>query len=498
MERVFSILSRFSFLIFAFIATIGVLAVSQHVFFWDTIQLGAKHAHWFYEQQFQDFLLPAEIDSGHPPVFGMYLAICWLVFGKTLLVSHLAMLPFVWGSIWGAYQLGIYYGQKNTAWLLLVFLFVDPTFAAQHILISPDVVIVCCFMLAWYAILQNARLLQIIALVIMAVISMRGMMIVAGLFVFDFLYDAISLHCSEYRMKRKFNLNFLLMLGLRKVVLYLPAGVMALTFLVWHYQQTGWIGYHADSSWAPSFAKVGLLGFGKNIVILVWRLLDFGRIFVWVVILGTMIYSVKNFATIYISKIRFNMKWHHLHYLGFVLFLFLTPSLLLHKYLSAHRYLLPIMVWLNVYAYFLIVTALNDTKWQKIASSIVVLGLLMGNFWIYPKTISQGWDSTLAHLPHYELRDKVLNYLEKENIALDRVGTAFPEIGALKYKDLSEREDGMVAKDLTEQEYIYYSNIMNEFTDEEIIALEKEWDRLVKWDKRGVTAIIYQKKRLSE
>lgn len=498
MERTTSIRSRFTFPIFVSIAIIAVLLASQNVFFWDTIQLGSKHAHWYYEQQFQQLLLPAEIDSGHPPVFGMYLALCWMVFGKTLIVSHLAMLPFVWASVWGAYQLGVYYGNRNTAWLLLLFLFVDPTFAAQHILVSPDVIIAAVFMIAWYAILHNARLIQIVALLLMTLVSMRGMMVVAGLYVFDFLYAIIPLHLGKHRIQRKFNSKYYLLLAFRKALLYVPAGLVALFFLIWHYQQTGWIGYHADSSWAPSFEKVDLLGFIKNIVVLIWRLVDFGRIFVWVVICCIIAYSVKKFTTIYLSIIRFNVKWQQLFLLVILLFLVLTPSLLLHKYLSAHRYLLPLMICLTVLVYYLIVNALKDTKWQKIASGIIVIGLLSGNFWIYPKTISQGWDSTLAHLPHYELRTDVLSFLEKENIALDRVGTAFPEIGALKYKDLSDRNEGMVVKDLEQQDYIYYSNIMNEFSDMEIANLEKEWDVIAQWEKRGVVAIIYKKKRLSD
>lgn len=486
--------TNYSLIFFQSIATLAIVWASDHVFFWDTIQLGSKHAHWYYEQQFQYLLLPAEIDSGHPPLFGLYLAFCWTLFGKTLLVSHLAMLPFVWASIWGAFQLGKYYGIPQFAWLLLLFLWVDPTFAAQYLLVSPDVVVAAMFMLTWYAIVQNIRWLQIIAMVILALVSMRGMMVVAGLFIFDCLHDMQGLQCRKYQLKRRFNLKYCLLVAIRKIFIYLPAGLVALAFLMWHYQQTGWIGYHADSSWAPSFAKVSFAGFLKNIVILGWRLVDFGRIFVWLAVIVSIGIGFQKHSAALFKRPRFRQ----LLIMGGILFLVLTPSLLLHQHLSAHRYLLPIMIWLTIFTYYLIINIIPKRNWQKIVSGVVVIGLLTGNFWVYPKTFSQGWDSTLAHLPHYQLRTEVLAFLTQKNIPLAQVGTAFPEIGALKFKDLSEREAGMIAKDLTREEYIYFSNIMNDFSDAEIAELEQDWEVVFYQKQGGVAAWVYHKKRLSE
>ncbi|MFK7937337.1 MAG: ArnT family glycosyltransferase [Saprospiraceae bacterium] len=485
---------KYQLLPFQIIATIAVLTVSDNPFFWDTIQLGSKHAHWYYEQQFSQLLLPAEIDSGHPPLFGLYLAFCWTLFGKSLLVSHLAMLPFVWASVWAVFQLGKYYGTPQIAWLLLLIFFVDPTFAAQHVLVSPDVIVAAMFMLIWYAILHNLRLLQIIAMVILALISMRGMMIVAALFIFDCWCDMQGLQERKHRVQKKFNLQYCTLVMIRKVFIYVPAGLAALAFLVFHYQQTGWIGYHADSSWAPSFAKVDFSGFIKNIAVLGWRLLDFGRVFVWIAVFIGIGIGWKKGKLSFFKQPRI----YQLLLLGVILFLTLTPSLLLHKFLSAHRYLLPIMIWLNVLAYYLIVHVIENKKWKKILSGLVIAGLLTGNLWIYPKTFSQGWDSTLAHLPHYELRAEVLQFLQQQNISLAQVGTAFPEIGALKYKDLTERTEGMLEKDLSQQQYVYFSNIMNDFSDTEIATLERKWQVIFCKKSGGVEAWIYQKERSSD
>ena len=47
---------------------------------------------------------------------------------------------------------------------------------------------------------------------------------------------------------------------------------------MFHYLETGWMGYHENSPWAPAFEKVDFQGAIKNILILGWRLLDFGRV----------------------------------------------------------------------------------------------------------------------------------------------------------------------------------------------------------------------------
>ena len=80
---------------FWLIVTIVTWLVADHSFFWDTVQLASKHAHWYYENNFHYLFLPETINSGHPPLFGMYLAVCWQLLGKSLIVSHFSMLPFL-------------------------------------------------------------------------------------------------------------------------------------------------------------------------------------------------------------------------------------------------------------------------------------------------------------------------------------------------------------------------------------------------------------------
>ncbi|MEA1897674.1 MAG: hypothetical protein U9N53_08430, partial [Bacteroidota bacterium] len=110
--------------------------VSEHIFFWDTVQLASRHAHFYFENNFNELFLPDEIDSGHIPSFGIYLALAWKLFGKSLFVSHFAMLPFLYGIILQAWLLIKKYFPPQLSLPVLILLLADPTLLSQSILVS--------------------------------------------------------------------------------------------------------------------------------------------------------------------------------------------------------------------------------------------------------------------------------------------------------------------------------------------------------------------------
>ena len=46
---------------------------------------------------------------------------------------------------------------------------------------------------------------------------------------------------------------------------------------------TGWIGYHEESTWATCFERVDVMGLILNFGVLGWRIIDFGRIGIWII-----------------------------------------------------------------------------------------------------------------------------------------------------------------------------------------------------------------------
>lgn len=463
---------------FLLLALVATWLSRDHVFFWDTVQLGSKHAHWYYENNFADWWLPAEIDSGHPPVFGMYLALCWKLFGYSLIVSHFAMLPFLWLLIWSLYRIGLHWLGPDKAGYLLWLTLVDPTLAAQAVMVSPDILLAAFFAFGVWAVLERRTLWLTLAALGLGIISMRGMMVAAGLYLFDI--------CIHEKRVGYLGLFGTLRMLVQRAMPFLPVALVVFTFLVQHYHATGWIGYHRDSPWAYGFQRVGLKGMVHNIGVLGWRLLDFGRFFTWLIVgfaLWRIVFS-KNRPDK--SSPMVQAAW-----LLFFMLLVLSPSFLLYKSLHAHRYLLPAYLAASLFCLITIFTFLKTQRSQYLAFTLVFVFLLTGNRWIYPEGIAMGWDGTLAHWPYYELRKEMLEYIDGQKIPLEAIGTAFPEIGPLKFRDLSGQERGMPEKDLTSHHWILYSNVMNDFTDAERTALEKNWKTEKTFDRHGVRFVLY-------
>jgi hypothetical protein len=469
-------------------------SVRNHFFFWDTVQLGSQHAQYFYENGFSTFLLPDEMDSGHPPSFGYYLALAWVLFGKTLVVSHLAMLPFVLGIVWQAYKLGEKFLGEWQAVLFPLVLMCNPVMASQGILVSPDVVLIFFFLMALNSILdKNGKWLSV-AILGLAMVSMRGMMVCAALFLFDVWYNSQKspkfwiiaknlpplsiLTTKPARLENFSKIPNFWKIVLRTFTPYIIGGLTAFSFLLFHYLKKGWIGYHANSEWATAFQIVDFQSFIKNIAILIWRFLDFGHLFIvfTILFLGLIPFRLIKKTQQASSGYQIFKNTKVLWVLLGISILLLTPTLLMYKGLLAHRYLLPIYVILNFLALKL-VSDLKTGKLQPFLFSMIFIGLITGNLWVYPQPISTGWDSTLAHLPYYKLRNDMLRYIENKGMKRSDIGTAFPNLRPSKLVDLTNYTEGgnFSSLDFEKNKYILYSNVMNDFNKDELAILADKW-----------------------
>lgn len=473
---------------FAFVAWV-TWAVRGHFFFWDTVQLASQHADFFYQNNFSTFLLPDEMDSGHPPTFGFYLAIIWRIMGKSLENSHLSMLPFLFGIVWQSWRVGEKLLGEGWAYLFLLLIFVNPVVVSQSVLISPDVVLIFFFLLALNAIFSEKKILLSFAILGLATVSMRGMMVVAALFIFQLLATFGELSKFPERVASTNN-NILSKFPERIASLILPyllGGLAALIFFIYHYFNKGWIGYHAGSSWAEAFQTVDFKGFTKNVILLTWRLVDFGHLFICLTIL-ILTYIIKRT----VGKLfpTTGQLWRLL----LILIVVLTPTLILYQGLLNHRYLLPIYITVCLLCVKLI-SDLKDWRQQLKISAIVFFGLASGNFWVYPQPIATGWDSTLAHLPYYRLRNEMLQFIDNQNISYADIGTAFPNLRSFALIDLKTHPSvsSFVRLDLSKNQYVFYSNVMNELTGEQLHVLKTHW-QVVHILRRGQVEVILYKK----
>lgn len=438
----------------------------QHPFFWDTVQLSSRQAQWYYDQQFQQFLLPDEIDSGHPSGFGMYLASVWLLFGQNLLSSHIAILLFLILILLGIFRLS---KVLNGYWSIYLPFFValDPVVLGQVSLVSPDLALLAFFIWGLVGVLQKRPWLLMFCALALASVSLRGMMAVMALYLFQVFSTE-----QGWRNPKTW---------VQHLWPFVPAGLLAMAFLVYHSWAKSWVGFHADSPWRESFKVLGLKGIFKNGIILGWRVVDYGRVFLCLALIGLWI------------KLGKNWKSRPFFALLLVTFLIQVPHFLLFQGVNAHRYLLPFFLALALFFLQVLQQSKILPRSKRLVLMVVLLGLASGNLWLYPRGVAQGWDSTPRHWPHFALRQQVIHYLDAHQIPLQQVGTTFPEIGPLHWRDLSKRQDGFSPLNLQQNDYVYYSSVMNDFSDQDRAVLFEEWQKVLVLKKTGLLTILFKK-----
>lgn len=445
----------------------------ENGFFWDTIQLASEHGNYYYNNNFSKILLPPELDSGHIPGFGMYITLIWKIFGKSIEISHLAMLPFAFGIVWQINSLCKRFIQEKYIGIALVLIFIDASLMSQITLVSPDVPLVFFFLLALNSIFNNRKTLILISVFCLFLTSMRGMMISVCLVLLD-IY--VNYSYKKYVKKEYIRLLF------KRAMLYLPALLLFITFSTYHYQQTGWIGYHKLSPWANCFERVDFKGFIRNIFFLGWRLIDFGRIGIWVIFFFLLIK--------YKTLIFKDNKNHALYFLFIVLFILLPLNMLWAKNLMGHRYLIPIYLSFSLLTASLLFSDFVNRKFRLMLILIWFVISLTGNLWIYPNKISKGWDSTLAHLPYYKLRLSAIDYIKASKIDFKDVDSFFPNYYTLEEIDLKNDKrhfDNFIIGN--KSKYVFYSNIFN-VDDDVYDYMMKNYKPIKRFEKNKVFIVI--------
>lgn len=467
-----------------FACAVGLVWTVQHdPFFWDTVQLGSKHAHYFYENSLHWLPLPEDIDSGHPPVFGYYLACVWSFFGKNLPASHWAMLPFLLLNVWLLYRLGLRLCGEKWAFWLIPLAFLDPVMAGQSLLVSPDVVLVCGFLFAVEGILGKNKIFATVGILMLCMVSVRGMMTAGALFAWQMLLEVRG---REGESVRNFFARFFIS-AIQKFGLFLPGFAFAAWFFWWHRQATGWVGLHPNSPWMPTFAPAKGWELARNLAVIGWRWLDFGRVFEWLV-LGWLVWKSWPFA-------KNSSETRSLILLLLCLAVFLSPSALLFKNVSAHRYFLPGFLAFHFLVFQLLAQQKLEIRNWKLVLPFLIFALALGNFWIYPRGVAMGWDATLAQLPYHRLRAEAVAFLEKEKIDFQTVGSFFPNLNTGENLLLDGDQRRFADLDFARNEYVFASNVFNDISENDFETLRRDWVLFKKWKQAGVWVEIYRRKQ---
>jgi hypothetical protein len=268
---------------------------------------------------------------------------------------------------------------------------------------------------------------------------------------------------------------------------YAIAVVAFLSFLLYQYQELGWVIITKNKSYSQHRESTSLINALKNSVAFAKNLLEYGRFVIW---LPLLVYLLK-FRKGKNIDLRSKALLIPLFLFLLIFFLGMVPfsNPMGPRYLMICN-LLAILLFFN-----LLYTFEYTSIKKKIAITITVLAFITGHLWIYPATIAQGWDSSLAYLRYYTLEKEMFSFIKQEDISFTQIGTNLPmhnrEYARARNNQTSEFQFASI--NLQENDFYLFSNIENKTRDEEIEMLRKEWVVVKEYTSMGVFLTLYKR-----
>jgi len=455
---------RNKFLFFLLMGVFILLVSNNYGMFDDDILFGSKMGNQLFYNGLFNWIMPDSFDPGHPPFLAFILSIFWRIFGHYLWVSHLAIFPFIIGFFYQLHNFISYFiSNKILRFFAFLLIIIDPSLSTCFVLVNMEIITLYFFFLALNGLLYNNKNIKFIGLFFLSIVSYRSMMLFGGLFLFDVFNKLLF---NKDKIKSIFNSKFL--------SIYIFGCLPGVTFVIWRLLTKGWLQTHPNSPWSGLWHFVDFKYFVRNFIVLIWRYLDFGRIFIMLFIISSFLFFGK--------KILLSKKNKQLLLLSICSILFIAITILSVKNTVGIRYFIVSYICFNFFAFLILIQFFKN---RKIVYTVLFLGLITGNFWIYPKEISQGWRATLGHIPYHSLRLEAIDYLNNEHIEVSEVASFFPNYTSLDLVDF-KGDKRSFSKFNNKNKYVFYSNVYN-LTDEEYYDLDKNYSSLKKFTKHNIT-----------
>lgn len=483
-----NLLKNYNIYLLAIVLAVLINIFSWHLpFFWDTI-LTSTITQYFFEHGFQNLMVPAEFDAGHPPLFYVYVSCIYLILGKNLMATHLSMLPFtILGIISFIQLLHYFFFSKKQQFIGVILFFSIPAVITQQTLVSYDAVLLSLYLAALVSYLNNKKILFSFILIGIVGITLRGLFCLVALSSTIFFIsnniksssnelngadrhpELVSGSINKMNFKSWFKWN----------VYFVPALVIIASWYSYHYTQTGWFFATPSEGWSEQRGFVDGFGLFKNGVSIARSFFDLG-----IVLLS----FLSLFYFLQKRKLdTFTLLWLIPAILFSISFLPFTNPI-------NHRYFLVVYVLML----FPVIQFLSNRR--IVYTVLTTCILLLGHLQIYPVPISNGWDCTLAYTSYHKCIDDFNRTCEK--VWFDErknTATVFPMNASLKQTDLksdSYKMENINGKSIDEVDYVLFSNVGNDFSDEQIFQL-KSWIQFYQVKHGLVEVILYQNPEIS-
>ncbi len=444
--------------ILSIIGTILILCFSNIPFFWDNVSI-SQIADVYYQNHLRITIMPPTMDYGAFTLYAYYLAIFWTIFGKSLLVSHIAFIPVFVGVLWEIKCIGNLILKDKYLVLFLILIFIDPALLTQSLLIAYDMFLLYFMLHSIRMIWQNRKLAYSFSLIFLSLISVRGVI---------FVFCMLLIHISIWKIRKlKINQHFF--------ALYLPVFCLMMVWMIWHYHNTGWILFTNERN--PFRHLNSPLMVWRSAGFVIWKLIDSGRIVLWLIVSGLglllfVIWRKKSNCKILAATFLIPLIIYSL-----ILIIISNPV--------GHKYFLVTDVFLSFICTILVFGIPN----KKIKIGVYILTLIAmvaGNFFMHPQRFGNAWDTSLKVIPFFGAEQQMKDFVETQKIPPRSIFTEFPLTTNRRDTYLTEdfSYSELVADSLGSYPYILFSNVINTADMSPYQKIKNNWE-LIKEIKSG-------------
>lgn len=424
--------------------------------FWDMYGQ-VKTAHYFLETGFKHLLPNGKgfTDNGHFPLYSLYLAGLFRLFGFKLWLAHFSIIPFIIGLL---YQLQTlckrFLTDEQTLWVLLIVL-IHPAIEAQSIYFSSEICFVFFSLWMLNTIKDDRSSRMALSASLLCLLNLRALPLVLIVFVYFTFYKK------------------------QKSAWYVFAGI--LVSLVWmciHVYATGWLFENTEN--IGHRTVLGINGMLKNLFWSFIKFTDYGNIIALIFI-----------ALHYFKQKRIDEPVTFLLMAVASVFVFCVPL----SNPVSNRYFLLIYV-LSVPVFIYSISALSKQK--IIATCLVFILLLMQSNWLKkPNKYGNAWDCNLQSLAYFDVRKELDDFVKQNNINPKEIGAGFQVYFNDEYYLMngSDKEYDLLSDtEMNENQYIADSNICNNYSKQREEYLEKYYTPIKNFTKGNICIILYQRK----
>jgi len=414
-----------------------VLFLSEVPVFWDMYGQ-VKTAHYYLETNFTDLFPNGNgfTDNGYFPIYTIYLAACFKVFGFKLWVAHLSVLPFIVGML---YQLQHFCkrflpGGKTLGVLLLSL--IHPAIVAQSIYFSSEICFVFLGLWMLNAVKDVRASRMALSSTLLCLLNLRALPFVVLVFIY-------------FVFAKK-----------QKAAWYLLSAVLiSIVWLFIHFYISGWFFTNPENIGHRTIS--GLDQMIKNFFWCLVKFTDYANI-IALVFIGLFCFTHKKISEPFVIVLLAATS----------IFVFCVP---LSNPISNRYFLLVYVLMLSAFMF-----SIASFSLQRFiaASFLFILLLVQSNWLIKPDKYGNAWDCTLKSLSYFDLRKELDVYVAENNISPKEVAAGFQLYFNDAYylmNNSTKEYDLLSDTDMPANLYVADSNICNNYNPQRKAYLEKNY-----------------------